>query len=287
VHTSEGRPDWRQIESSDYGTYIRNLRAIGCPEQTIRDIIMADVNELYNERKAALYLAAKGPFSFWATDNHTQLAATHSAELAANLSKLDREKHSFLEQLIGTDVGGDPVTALEQQIERQRRLAFLPEAKQNQVRALDQRYPEIDQQIHALVDVRSSITDPEELQRLLSRYSQKQAELSQLLSPKEYEQYELSISWTADNLRRRLAGFEPTEEEFRTIFQLWRAHDEALATVYASSQPEPGNLEVYEAIKQFLGPERNAQYRQAWGSQPVPAAAGSAACPAAVPQSHP
>src|SRR5437868_6638046 len=29
---------WSQIESSDYRAYIANLRAIGCPEPTIRDI---------------------------------------------------------------------------------------------------------------------------------------------------------------------------------------------------------------------------------------------------------
>src|SRR5262245_55092968 len=30
---------WSQIESPDYREYISNLRAIGCPEATIRDII--------------------------------------------------------------------------------------------------------------------------------------------------------------------------------------------------------------------------------------------------------
>src|SRR3569623_2104048 len=35
---------WSHVESPDYATYIANLRSIGCPEQTIRDIIIADVN---------------------------------------------------------------------------------------------------------------------------------------------------------------------------------------------------------------------------------------------------
>jgi hypothetical protein len=38
---------WSQIESADYATYIANLRRIGCPEQTIRDIIFADVDEAF------------------------------------------------------------------------------------------------------------------------------------------------------------------------------------------------------------------------------------------------
>src|SRR2546427_9193911 len=43
---------WREVESDDYPTYIANLRDIGCPEQTIRDIIIADVNGLYTRRRA-------------------------------------------------------------------------------------------------------------------------------------------------------------------------------------------------------------------------------------------
>lgn len=38
---------WSQLESSDYRKYIANLRGIGCPEQTIRDIITADVDEAF------------------------------------------------------------------------------------------------------------------------------------------------------------------------------------------------------------------------------------------------
>ncbi len=38
---------WRQIESPDYRVYIQNLRAIGCPESTLCDIIAADVQALF------------------------------------------------------------------------------------------------------------------------------------------------------------------------------------------------------------------------------------------------
>src|SRR5690349_610511 len=42
---------WHEVESDDYVSYIKNLRAIGCPQQTIRDIIVADVNQLYAHRR--------------------------------------------------------------------------------------------------------------------------------------------------------------------------------------------------------------------------------------------
>src|SRR3974390_2881754 len=44
---------WQEVEATDYPTYISNLRGIGCPEQTIRDIIIADVNALFARRRAS------------------------------------------------------------------------------------------------------------------------------------------------------------------------------------------------------------------------------------------
>jgi len=43
--------NWESVESPDYKQYIANLRSVGCPEETIRDIIRADVNTLYEEKK--------------------------------------------------------------------------------------------------------------------------------------------------------------------------------------------------------------------------------------------
>ena len=60
--------DWRTVESGDYKEYIANLRSIGCPEETIRDIIIADVNKLFEDRKKALKKPVE-PFKFWETGN--------------------------------------------------------------------------------------------------------------------------------------------------------------------------------------------------------------------------
>ena len=45
---------WSMLESSDYRQYIANLRSIACPEQTIRDIITADVAALYARKREKL-----------------------------------------------------------------------------------------------------------------------------------------------------------------------------------------------------------------------------------------
>src|SRR5687767_1641565 len=45
---------WSQLESSDFQQYMANLRGIGCPEETVRDLVLAEVNKLYAPKFAAL-----------------------------------------------------------------------------------------------------------------------------------------------------------------------------------------------------------------------------------------
>ena len=42
---------WETVEAPDYLDYIDNLRRIGCPEETIRDIILTEVNKLYKAKR--------------------------------------------------------------------------------------------------------------------------------------------------------------------------------------------------------------------------------------------
>ena len=75
---------WSQLESTDYRNYIANLRGIGCPEQTIRDIITADVD-------AAFYAPQR--------DQLKQQQTAQSLEYA--LQKLNQQEVSFITSLLG------------------------------------------------------------------------------------------------------------------------------------------------------------------------------------------
>src|SRR5512137_2546780 len=52
-------PSWSNLESTNYTTYIENLRSIGCPDETIQDIIIADVAKVYAKKRAALRVLYK------------------------------------------------------------------------------------------------------------------------------------------------------------------------------------------------------------------------------------
>jgi len=93
---------WSQVESTDYLIYIRNLRAIGCPEETVRDIIVADVNKLFAPRYAAL--AGTAPETAWW--GHFNRKRPVRAELLAQLRALDGERRALLERETADVRGG-------------------------------------------------------------------------------------------------------------------------------------------------------------------------------------
>lgn len=45
---------WNQLDAKDYHVYVKNLRAIGCPEATVRAIVAADVHAAYLVRIQAI-----------------------------------------------------------------------------------------------------------------------------------------------------------------------------------------------------------------------------------------
>ena len=65
---------WQTVESADYREYIANLRAVGCPEETIRDIIRADVKKLYEQKRKEVRRAAPR-FEYWKGDDFLRGAA--------------------------------------------------------------------------------------------------------------------------------------------------------------------------------------------------------------------
>ena len=92
---------WSQVESTDYLVYVRNLRAIGCPEETLRDIIVADINKLYAPRYAAL--AGSYPeLAWWGRFNRNRPVRP---ELAAQIKALNADKKALVERLLGPGPG--------------------------------------------------------------------------------------------------------------------------------------------------------------------------------------
>ena len=78
---------WRELESSDYTAYIQKLRSVGCPEQTIVDLVLMDVGRVYQTRREQLQRGK--PRAGQEPDDTWQVLA--------------QERNQLVRQLVGVD----------------------------------------------------------------------------------------------------------------------------------------------------------------------------------------
>jgi len=126
---------WRQVESTDYRTYIANLRGIGCPEATIKDIILTDIMRLFAERRGQFYQNGR-EFKFWETREKHALTARQMEERDKQLAKIDKEVPTVLRELLGVNYDREINKYFVDNREDERRLSFVSEEKRRQLLAL-------------------------------------------------------------------------------------------------------------------------------------------------------
>lgn len=211
---------WQEVESRDYPTYIKNLREIGCPEQTIRDIIIADVTQMLREKYVTTGERTK-PNPKWWTNFRDETSSADSTE------SMWRERDAVLAQLLGAD------WAL-----RGFRTANQTNTYQNLILATIELNPVLQgmatdkkQQVAALL---ASLGPGEGTPPNASQEKATWAKLSEVLSLEQLEAARLHFSSHAEDLRQEfdaLPGFATQPEEFRKMFRATESIDEQLAAL--------------------------------------------------------
>jgi hypothetical protein len=256
---------WSEVESSDYPTYIANLRSINCPEQTIRDIIIADVNALFMRRLATEVVTADQ--QWWRSEPDPQVVRAAADKTRA----LNAERRALLTRLLGLNwESGDlanlprpshPGIVLDGPV-----LGVLsPEVKQA-VQDISARAQDRLQAYLRAQTLAGKSPDPAELAKLRQ---QTRDDLARTLSPQQVEEYLLRYSQNANNLRAELGQlkyFNATPAEFRAMFRAADAFDQQIQLLPAGDDPNTAAqrnalLQQREnAIKLALTPERYEQY---------------------------
>src|SRR5688572_20916802 len=88
---------WQQVESPDYAVYVENLRSLGMPNTTIRDIILADVDQLFAQRRREE--AAKQDIEWWRSTPSPEVQSNTLARARA----IEAEREALLTKLLGPD----------------------------------------------------------------------------------------------------------------------------------------------------------------------------------------
>ncbi len=250
--------DWHLLESANYRAYLDEVRASGCPEEALRDLVTADVVNGFAARRAEVMAVRYRDFKFW------EAKAVVRSEMDPARRAVDTEMAAVLRALLGQDTPPPNTARAWKHAEWEQQLAFLPADRRGQALDMLVRHEEIEAQYKLLAGGKQPEGEAAEKQEIVNGYQRRRDELTRLLSPEEFAQLDITVSWTADNLRRAMVKFQPTEAEFRAIFREWRALDESLGLIHARGEPSPGNQQVFDKIRTFLSEERYAEYRRTW-----------------------
>ena len=259
VQLSTNAFHWGTVESPDYREYIANLRAIGCPEETIRDIVIADVNKLFAGRVTALYPSAKD-YKFWRVQDRAMRQEERAREQKRR--ELDKEKRALIKELLGIDYDVEMARWNGRPDEDDYRRGFLSPEKLELVNALQAKYREMER---ALMND-GGFRNPENRAKIAALRAQREAEMAQALGPQDYQEYQLRNSYTARNMRDTLTSFEPSEDEFRQIFEMRKQFGDQFGFTrdggdqVVREQRQAAQAKLDEQLHAMLGDDRYRQY---------------------------
>jgi hypothetical protein len=203
---------WQEVETTNYVEFVRNLRAIGCPEPTIRDIITSEVNFLYSNRKLAE--VAFPNYQWWRSDPDPE--AERAA--AAKIQTLDAERRDLLTSLLGPgwEVETREATAARGGITLTGPVLgeMSAQAKQAALAIIAAAQRKIDAYLEQQRLLNSAI-DPMQMVRLRE---EPLVPLASVLSQEEYDEYVLRYSPAAQQLRERMRGLNLTPAQFSDLY---------------------------------------------------------------------
>jgi hypothetical protein len=261
--------DWRVVESGDYKKYIANLRSIGCPEETIVDIIKADVDKLFASRRKEI-TKPKEEFKYWQTGMQAFMGDATNPEVVEKLQALAQEKRALLKELLGIDSADKPDLMAAAFNPLERLLNFLPDEKQGKVLEMMQQFQAKMMQAKMMKSMSGGAPDEQDRKNIAAAQKEYEASLAKMLSPQEFEQYQLRLSQTSMMMRMELDGFSPNEQEFKDLFKLRKGFDDEYGGMFGMMDQSKEGREKYQAaqkelneqIKATLGSERYAEYER-------------------------
>jgi len=251
---------WDQLESTNYATLIANLRKVGCPEQTIRDIVIADIDRIFERRRANEVVAPD--YEWWKTAPDPAIVQASAAQAQA----LESERSRLLTSLLGSgwEKNSPASIALRAGISLTGPvLGDLPSAVKQEVLAAVARGQ---QRIDAYLAAQNQINqppDPMEMARLRQQFL---TQMVVILNPDAYQEFALRYSQGAQYLRQQMAGVDLTPDQFRTLYNAVSPVISQPVFYYGGSDSEllqqQRSLQAQEQldIKQALGEQSYAAY---------------------------
>lgn len=246
---------------TDGATLKARLEAMGFPPEVVRAAIREQLRHTYQAKQRAL-VGNSEPKPFWETGAAPLGFAGGDAETERALNSLRKEQRAQTIALFGSELEiSDTAMAVYQQ-----RWGPLPTDKIQTIQRIENDYAELQREL--LAGRASSTLTPLEQEKYALLQRERRADMVAALTPDELFEYDLRRSITASRLRSQLQAFNASEEEFRSIFKIQYALDQAsgrdvstMGITYVSSNARTEErAALMSQLKGVLSPERYSDY---------------------------
>jgi hypothetical protein len=270
---SEAAFRWDQVASPDLKIYRDNLRAIGCPELTLHEIMRAVINELFRLRRQAILASFQD--HYWDLVLHRQLIRRQwipRSEWGQALTALADKREKLLGEVLGPETSPSPDSRQTPRADLEQRLAWLSPEKREALIELEekhqQRLAEWTKSLGSRVNGPRTAEDDAALRQVETEFDTAE---SQLLTPEELAEVRLSESnvagWAAS-----LPGFNPTEDQWQSLTELRAQYENSKAALDNTApgfEDQARQLQdsFNDAVKGVLDPNGYAQYQLANNGQ--------------------
>jgi hypothetical protein len=270
VASSEGRPaSWNDFETDDLKELVRRLRVAGCPEETVQDIVLAEVNRRYAARTGQLWPDRFAVRPFWETSKQDLGEQKKNRERMRQERAMREEKSALLVDLLGVDPekerrkaeGGE-----DWQDWSQRRVDFLPESKRG---AAAKYLDEFEDKMQDFYSRNRGLYDAQYRAEQRQLEAERLQGLAQFLTPEELREYELRQSQLASQLTHDLRGLNLTREQYEAIYDLRKKYGDSIynygdiETKQARDQVQESQKALKAEITSTLGPDLGKEYERA------------------------
>jgi hypothetical protein len=203
---------WDQIQSTNYAILIKNLRAIACPEQTIRDIVTSQVNRLYARRRVTEVNFPN--YQWWKSSPDQGLVEAAEEKLRG----LEAERRELLTGLLGPGWEAESQAVIAARAGITLTGPILGDMPQGVKQAALAIIAAAQQKIEAYQEsqrLQNKAVDPMQMVRLRE---EPLVQLAAVLSPEQYDEFTLRYSPAAQQLREMMRSMDLTPDQFRDLF---------------------------------------------------------------------
>jgi len=214
---------WSDLQTDDLKEFVRRLRAAGCPEETIKDLVLAQLNRSYSVKQRAIWQNNFNPNDYWKPykQHFDPAESKKNRERSHQMRDLQKSKTALIVELFGVDV--EKQRLKEEGIDYENgwnfdgNLTFLPESKRDAVQKYLDGFQDKEQEFYASVQG-SWDADARARQKQLEQ--EKMAGLAQILTPDEVREYALRNSQMASQVQSEIRGVDLTLDQYKKLFDI-------------------------------------------------------------------